>query len=76
MDAVNQHAHFPRINEKRFSTPVATFVILFVAGQKPEADGDLRGEKQLAGQRDQAIHEVGFCQGLANLAFVRGLRGH
>ena len=76
VDAVDQRAHFPSINEKRFTAPVAAFVILLVAGQKPEADGNLRGEKQLAGQRDHAIHEVGFNQGLANLAFIRGLRGH
>ncbi len=43
---------------------------LLVAGQKPQADGNLRGVKQLAGQRDHAIHEVGFNQGLANLAFA------
>ena len=58
VDAVNQDAHFVGINEEGFAAAVAAFGILFVAGEKPEADGDLGGEEQLAGDPSAQFKDV------------------
>ena len=49
---------------------------LFVFGQEPEADGDLGGVEELAGQGDHAVDEVVLDQLLADLAFALGVGGH
>ena len=49
---------------------------LIVAGEKPEAHRDLRRVEKLAGQRDHAVHEVGFDDGLADFAFAGLVGGH
>ena len=48
VNTVFQHAKFPGIDEENFSLPVFEFMILFVTGNEPEADGDLGGIKQTA----------------------------
>ena len=49
---------------------------LFVLGKEPEADGDLGGEEELAGQGDHAVDEVVLHQFLADGSFARGVGGH
>ncbi len=47
---------------------------LIILGEEPQAYRDLRAVKKLAGQGDHAIHQVGFDQGFADVAFA-GLVG-
>ena len=49
---------------------------MFVLGEEPEADGDLGGEEELAGEGDHAVDEVVLHQFLADLAFALGVGGH
>ena len=58
----------PRRSRKR--------AVVLVAREEPEADGDLRGVEELAGQGDHAVHEVGLDDGLADLAFAGLVGGH
>ena len=76
VDAVNQRAHLAGVDEERLPAPVAEAAVLFVLGKEPEADGNLRRVEKLARQRDHAIHEVGFDDGLADLAFAGLVRRH
>ena len=56
--------------------PAMDYSRRFATGKKPQTDRDLRGVKELAGQRDHAVHEVGFDDGFANLAFAGLVGGH
>src|SRR5438093_8213188 len=76
MDAVYQVTEFPCINEERFSATVFETDVAFVAAEEPEAYGDWRRVKELAGQRDHAVHEVGFDDGFAYFAFAGLVGGH
>ncbi len=42
----------------------------FVFREEAEADGDLRAVKELAGEGDHAVHEVGLDEGAADVAFA------
>ena len=63
-----------------FAVSIVAFAInglgLFVFGQEPEADGDLGGVEELAGQGDHAVDEVVLDELLADLAFALGVGGH
>jgi len=87
VDAVNERAHFPRVNEQGFTFAIAEFGFGtrgvrpsdsrpagFVLGEEPEAHGNLRAVKQLAGQRHHAVHQVGLDDGFADVSFA-GLIG-
>jgi hypothetical protein len=50
--------------------------VLLVAGQEPQAHGDLRRVEELPGQRDHAVHQVGLDDRLADLALARLVRRH
>jgi hypothetical protein len=76
VDAVNHRSHLPGVYEQRFTAPVAEAPVTFVAGDEPQADGNLRGVEQLAGQGDHAIHQVGLNDGIANLALAGLVGGH
>ena len=58
----------PRRSRKR--------AILLVAGEEPEADGNLRRVEELAGQGHHAVHEIGLDHPLANLALAGLVRRH
>src|SRR5207245_242744 len=73
VNAVNHAAKFAGINEEGLATAVAKLPLSpalsprvergrftgFVAREEPEADGDLRRVKELAGERDHTVHEIG-----------------
>ena len=46
---VDQRAHLPGVDEEHLAAPVAEFVVLLVAGDKPEAGRDLGGVEELPG---------------------------
>jgi hypothetical protein len=46
-----------------------------VAGEEPEAGGDAGGEEELGRQRDDAVHQVGLDDALADLALAAGAAG-
>src|SRR5437867_4328018 len=48
----------------------------FTACKKPETHRDLRRVKELAGERDHAVHEVSFDDGFPYLALPRLIGGH
>ena len=50
--------------------------VALVAGEEPQADRDLRGVEQLAGQGHHAVHQVGLDDGLADLALARLVGRH
>ena len=60
-------------------SPVAPAVLevlaALVAGEEPEADGDAGREEELRRQRDDAVHEVGLDDALADLALAAGVGG-
>jgi len=47
-----------------------------IAGNKPKAGGDLCRVEELAGQRDHAVHEIGFDDVFADFAFAGLVRRH
>ncbi len=60
-----------------FAVSIVAFAVgLLVFGQKPEADRDLGGVEELAGQGDHAVDEVVLDELLADLAFALGVGGH
>lgn len=60
-----------------FAVAVAAFAVgFFVFGQEPEADGDLGGVEELAGQGDHAVDEVVLDHLLADRAFAGGVGAH
>lgn len=55
---------------------MAVSSISLVAGDEPEAGGDLGGVEELAGQGKHTVDQVGLDQGFADLALARLLGGH
>src|SRR5690606_2864393 len=75
--AVHHHAHVAGVDEQHLPAAVAQALTgVLVAGQEPQAGGDLGGVEQLARQRHHAVHHVRFQHGLADLAFAALLRAH
>ena len=70
VSTVHHNAELARVNEKHFATPIAEAMILFVAGEEPEAGGNGRRIKELARKRNHAVHEVGFDDVLSNFTFA------
>ena len=70
VDAVDERAELAGVDEQGLAGPLAEFSVLLVAGDEPQADGDLRAVEQLAGERDHAVDEVGLDDVLADLAFA------
>ena len=79
MDAVDEGAHFPGVDEEGFLPAVAE-VAFGVGGfafrEEPEADGDLGAVEELTGEGDHAVHEIGLDEGFADLAFAGLVGGH
>jgi len=73
---VNHSPEFTSVNEKHLVSSVAEPVVAFVPAKKPETYRNRRRVEKLAGERDHAVHEVGFDDGFANLAFAAGVGGH
>ena len=86
VDAVDEGAHFPRVDEEGLLPSVAegmarresrpTCAPGFVFREEPEADGNLRAVEELAGKGDHAVHEVGLDDGTADVAFTGLVGGH
>ncbi len=79
--AVFHVAHLAGVDKQGLTAPVAFLLVqreavLLVAGQEPDAGGNLGIGEQLAGQRDHAFHVVVFDQPLADFAFVVGVGTH
>lgn len=79
MDAVDEPAIAAGVNKQGLAAAGAEF-LLFVgglfAGDKPKTYRNLGGVKQLPRQRNHAIHQIGFDDGLADFAFPGGLGAH
>lgn len=69
-------AHLPGVDEEGFATAIPAFAIVLVARKEPEADRDLSGVKQLAGQGDHAVHEIGLNDRLADGSLAGLVRTH
>ena len=67
--AGDHRAHLPRVDETRFA------LLLLRAVEEPKARGDLRGVKELRGERDDRRHEVVLHDPPADVALAAGLRG-
>ena len=76
VDAVDEGAEFAGVDEEGVFAAVASFAVVFVFRQEPQADRNLRAVEELAGQGDHAVHEVGFDEGFANLTFAGLVGGH
>src|SRR5690625_4587303 len=79
--AVHQGAHVAGVDEQHFAAPVAqglfaALAVRLVAGQEPQAGGDLGGVEQLAGQGHHAVHGVGLDHSFADLAFAALVGAH
>ncbi len=77
VDAVDERAHFPRVDEKRVFAAVAETALgvgALIFREEPKADGNLGAIKKLAGECDHAVHEVGLDEGAADVTFT-GLVG-
>lgn len=76
MDAVDEGAHFPGVDEEGLAPAVTFLPVVLVPGEEPEADGDLCGVEELAGECDHAVDEVGLDEGFPDLALAGLVRGH
>ncbi|SMF63989.1 hypothetical protein SAMN06265365_12386 [Tistlia consotensis] len=76
MGAVDHEAHLASVDEQYLAAPVAELVVLAVAGEEPEAGGDLRRVEQLPRQGDHAVDHAFLDQLLADFAFTRLVRRH
>ena len=65
----DHHAHLTCIDEERLAA------LRLVAREEPQRHGDARAVEELVGQGDDALHEVGVDDVLANLAFATRLAG-
>ena len=89
MHAVDQRAELAGVDEECFAAAVAcgwlsvaagfrrlTAYATFAACQEPQADGNLRAVKELAGQRDHAVDQIGVDDRFADLSFARLIAAH
>lgn len=87
VNAVDEGAHFPGVDEEGLAPAVADELRIFgvrslyraggfISSQEPEADGDLGGVEELAGECDHAVYEVCLDEGFSDLAFAGLVRGH
>jgi hypothetical protein len=74
--AVFHLAQLAGVDEEHFVAAIAEAVVPLVAGEEPEADGDLSRVNELARKRDHAVYEVGLNDVLADLTFAGGVGGH
>ena len=76
MRAVDHDTELARVDEKDLAAAVAVFVVFRIASEEPEAGGNLCGVKELAGQRDHAVDEIGFDYIFSDFAFAGLVRRH
>ena len=74
--AVDELAELAGVDEEHLAAAVTERAVLAIAREEPQAGGDLGRVEELAGQRDHAVDEVGFDQGLADLALAGLVRRH
>ena len=70
VDAVDEGAHFPGVDEEGLLAAIAFLPVVLVPREEPEADGDLGGVEELAGECDHAVDEVRLDEGFSDLAFA------
>ncbi len=72
-------AELAGVDEERLALAIAPAVLEVLAGlvavEEPEADGDAGGVEELGGQRDDAVHQIGFNDALAYFTFAAGIAG-
>ena len=74
--AIHHQTQLPRVDKQNLTPAVAVFTIAPVARQKPETGRYLSRVEKLAGQRDHAVHQVGFYQTLSDVALSRLVGRH
>ena len=74
--AVDHAAQFAGVDEQDFAAPVSELTSFTITGEKPQTGGDLGRIEELAGQRDHAVHEVGFDQVFPDFALAGLARRH
>ena len=70
-------AELAGVDEERLALAVTAtrclrFLPALVAGEEPEAGGDAGGQEELGRQRDNAVHQVGLDDALADFALAAG----
>ena len=76
VDAVNEGAHFPGVDEEGFLAAVAALSVVLTSRDEPEADGDLGAVEELSGERNHAVDEVSLDEGFPDLSLAGLVRGH
>ena len=76
VDAVDEGAHFPGVDEEGLLAAVTFLAVVLVPGEEPETDGDLGAVEELAGECDHAVDEVGLDEGLPDLSLAGLIRRH
>ena len=74
--AVEHMAQFASVDEERFAPAVPVLSVETATAQEPEAGGYLSGPEELARQGDDAVHQAGFYDVLANLTLAGLFRRH
>ena len=69
-------AQLAGVDEERLILAVAALTIVAAPRQEPQAGGYLRGAEELAGQGDDAVHNVSLDQVLAYLTLAGLARRH
>ena len=72
-------AELAGVDEERLALAVPAAVLEvpagLAAGEEPEAGGDAGGQEELGRQRDDAVHQVGLDDALADVALAAGAGG-
>src|SRR5882762_5493428 len=76
MYSISQSSHLASVDEQCFSPPVAESSVLFISSKEPQADRNLCRIEKLPRQRDHAVHQVGFDDGLSNVTLPGLIRRH
>ena len=70
VSAVRHAAELAGVDEKNLAAAIAVFAVFLVTSKEPETRGNLCRVKELAGEGDHAIDEVGFDNVLSDFAFA------
>ena len=74
--AVGHAAEVAGVDHEDLAPAVAQARVGLVAGEQPQAHGDLGAVEELGGEGDHAVDEVGLDDGAADLALAAAAGGH
>ena len=76
VDAVDEGAHFPGVDEEGFLAAIAALSVVLAPRNEPEADGDLGAVEELSRECDHAVDKVSLDESFPDLSLSGLVGGH